>query len=89
MKPNPANYESWSDPAGGQWIKVKNGFFKDTVWRPVDMTMGEENEDGSAPLNFTCEFFGPVPEKIAAFEKIATAIIRDIIQSMVDADNGK
>ena len=86
MKPNPQNYEPWKDPNGGEWIRVKSGYFKDVVWRPVDMKMGEENEDGSAPLNFQCEFFGDVPEKFAAFEKVATAIVKDIIMSMMEKD---
>lgn len=81
MKPNPANFESWKDPNGGEWIKMKNGIFKDVVWRPVDMSMDEDNDD---KLSFTCEFFGDVPERVATFEKTATAVVQDILQAMID-----
>ena len=77
MKPNPANYTSWTDPAGGEWIKMKNGIFKDVVWRPTDMSMDEDNK-----VSFTCEFFGEVPERFATFEKSATAVIASIVQDM-------
>ena len=86
MKPNPQNYEPWIDPNGGEWIRVKSGYFKDVVWRPTDMSFGEEAADGTAPLSFQCEFFGKVPEKAVAFEKVATSIVRDILTVMVEND---
>lgn len=87
MKPNPANFEPWKDPNGGEWIRMKNGIFKDVTWRPVDMKMEEDNPDGSANMSFTCEFFGEVPERYATFEKTATAIVMTILQEMMEAHN--
>ncbi|MCG7944784.1 MAG: hypothetical protein JAZ07_00400 [Candidatus Thiodiazotropha endolucinida] len=83
MRPNPANFEAFIDPNGGEWIKVKTGQFKDVIWRPTDMMVGEEREDGSANLSFTTEFLGDVPEKLDLFEKVAGNIIYNIIETQL------
>jgi|DEB0MinimDraft_4_1074332.scaffolds.fasta_scaffold08750_4 hypothetical protein len=83
MKPNPKNFEPFKDPNGGEWIKIKNGKFKNTIWRPVDMKL--ENDDGF--LTFTTEFLGDVPEDINSFEKLSGSIIRDIITETVNNEN--
>ena len=81
MKPNPGNYESWKDPEGGEWIKMKNGIFRDIVWRPVDMKMDEANGN---KISFTCEFFGEIPQRMDTFEKSATAVIQDILTALME-----
>jgi hypothetical protein len=76
MKPNPKNFEAFIDPEGGEWIKIKNGKFKDIVWRPVDMKMESDDQ-----MVFSTEFLGPVPEDINTFEKLSGSIIKEILIS--------
>ena len=82
MKPNPKNFEAFIDPEGGEWIKVKTGKFKDTIWRPIEMKMETEDQ-----LSFTSEFLTPPPSDGVLFEKVATEIIKDIIRGMMDEDS--
>ena len=83
MKPNPKNFEPFNDPNGGEWIRIKTGKFKNTVWRPVDMKI----EDDEGLLTFTTEFLGDVPEDIDSFEKLSGSIIKDIITESVRNEN--
>ena len=81
MKPNPKNFDSWTDPNGGEWIRMKNGIYEGVCWRPVDMELSEDNQ-----VTFQCEFFGEVPTPYKLFEKTATAVVHDILQGMMNAD---
>ena len=45
-KMNQANYESYIDPNGGEWIRLKAAAVKDVVWRPTDINMSEEGRIG-------------------------------------------
>ena len=88
MKPNPKNFEPFIDPNGGEWIKIKQGKFKDVVWRPVDMKVDDTTDDsGDGILNFTTEFLGDVPKDFEQFEKVSGAIITDILREYVDNEN--
>ena len=80
MKANPANFEGWQDPDGGEWIRIKAGQYKDVVWRPVDLNLGEDNQ-----VTYQCEFFGNVIED-KAFGKMANSIVHSILQEMMDND---
>lgn len=82
MKPNPKNFESFIDPEGGQWIRIKQGKFKDTVWRPADMKMEEDDR-----VTFQAEFLGEAPEDVEMFEKVSTEIIKDIILGMANENS--
>ena len=83
MKVNPKNFESWIDPNGGEWIRVKSGQFADVVWRPADIQMTDEGQ-----FSFQAEFFnGVVEDKM--FEKVAGNIIKDILEAAFEADNDK
>ena len=77
MKPNPKNFEAFIDPEGGEWIKIKTGKYKDTVWRPADMTM-----EGEDKITFQAEFLSPPPEDGVMFEKVAVQMISDILKDM-------
>jgi hypothetical protein len=88
MKPNPKNFEPFIDPEGGQWIRIKQGKFKDTVWRPADMKVEDHpnnTEDGM--VTFQAEFLGEPPSDIAMFEKVSSEIIKDIILGMVNENS--
>ena len=51
---NPAIFEAWQDPEGGEWIRLKTGAFEGVTWRPANMEM-----DGDR-VKFAAEFFeGP------------------------------
>lgn len=88
MKPNPKNFEPFIDPNGGEWIRVKQGKFKDVVWRPVDMKV-EDTTDGTGDgiINFTTEFLGDPPKDFNQFEKVSGAILKDILSEYVDNEN--
>lgn len=88
MKPNPKNFEAFIDPEGGEWIKMKNGKYKDVIWRPTDMKI-DDHPDGSDDglLNFQTEFLGSIPEDFAGFEKVAGSVINDILRGYVDNEN--
>ena len=77
MKPNPKNFEAFIDPDGGEWIKIKQGKYKDTIWRPAEMAM-----DGDDRITFQAEFLTPPPEDGAMFEKTAVQMIQDIFKEM-------
>ena len=77
MKPNPKNFEAFIDPEGGEWIKIKTGKYKDTVWRPAEMAMDGENK-----ITFQAEFLTPPPEDGIMFEKVAVQMITDIMKDM-------
>ena len=80
MKPNPKNYEAFIDPNGGEWIRVKNGLFKDVIWRPADIAFSDDNQ-----ITFQAEFLnGVVTDPM--FETISGSIIRDIIEKAL-SDN--
>ena len=78
MKANPKNFEGWTDPNGGEWIRVNVGIFKDTVWRPQDMEIDDEGK-----VSYNIEFFGDVVEKVA-FDKMANSIIQSILYEALD-----
>ena len=73
MKANPANFEAFIDPAGGEWIRIKVGQYKDTVWRPADINMSEDGK-----VSYKIEFLGEVVEA-KAFDKMANNIIQTIL----------
>ena len=78
MKANPKNFTGWTDPDGGEWIKVTAGYFKDTVFRPADMKI---DEDGK--VSYQIEFFGDVIEAVA-FDKMANSIVQSILYEVID-----
>ena len=88
MKPNPKNFEAFIDPDGGEWIKMKNGKYKDVIWRPVDMKV-EDHPDRSDDglLNFETEFLGAIPEDFEGFEKVAGSVISDILKGMANENS--
>ena len=83
MKSKPKNFEPFIDADGGEWIKIKVGQFRDTVWRPVDMSL-DEQPDGSSKLNFQVEFLTE-PVTATAFQKMAGSILYSILQEEIDA----
>lgn len=78
MKANPKNYEGWIDPDGGEWIKVKSGFYKDTIFRPANMEISQTGE-----VSYKIEFFGEKVEA-KAFDKMANSIVSSILYEMMD-----
>jgi len=80
MKANPKNFSGWTDPNGGEWICVNVGQFKDTVFRPVDMSLDEDNQ-----VSYKIEFFGEAVEA-KAFDKMANSIIKSILEEMIHND---
>jgi len=90
-KVNPKIFEAFVDPEGGEWIRIKSGTYENVVWRPVDIVMGEDNEDGSANMNFRVEFlegpeFTKMPdENDKQFEGLCGKIILDILQESIEA----
>lgn len=81
LKANPANFEPFIDPDGGEWIRIKVGQYRDTVWRPVDMSIDENNQ-----VSYKIEFLGEVVEA-KAFDKMANSIIQSILVTMMEVDN--
>lgn len=81
MKANPGNYEGWIDPNGGEWIRVKVGQFKDTIFRPANMSLGDNDQ-----INYQIEFFGEAVNA-KAFDKMANSIVSSILYEMMDKDN--
>ena len=73
MKANPHNFEAFIDPAGGEWIRIKVGQYKDTVWRPADISMSEDGQ-----VSYKIEFLGEAVEAVA-FDKMANSIIHTIL----------
>lgn len=86
MKPNPKNFEPFIDPEGGQWIRIKQGKFKDTIWRPVDMKV-EDDEKEEGRVTFQAEFLGEAPKDIEMFAKVSGEIIKDILVGMVNENS--
>lgn len=43
---NPHNYEAYSDPNNGEWIRIKTGGAKDVVWRPFNIHINEAGAFG-------------------------------------------
>lgn len=84
MKPNPKNFEPFYDPEGGEWIRIKTGKYKDTIWRPSEMKMTEEDTQ----IRYDLEFLSPIPEGAdqKVFAKIASEVINDIFTGMVNED---
>lgn len=82
MKPNPKNFEAFIDPNGGEWIRIKQGKFRDVVWRPAEMELTEGDQ-----LTFQAEFLGEAPNDIEHFQKIAGSIINDIMVGMANEDS--
>ena len=78
MKANPKNFSGWTDPNGGEWIKVNVGIFKDTVFRPADMEIDE-----SGKVSYNIEFFGDAVEAVA-FDKMANSIVQSILYEVID-----
>lgn len=78
MKANPANFEPFIDPDGGEWIRIKVGLYKDTLWRPVDMSIDENNN-----VSYKIEFLGKTVEA-KAFDKMANNIIQTILLTMME-----
>jgi len=81
MKANPANFEGWTDPNGGEWIRIKAGQYSDVVFRPADMSIDEQGK-----VSYKIEFFGEVVEA-KAFDKMANSIISSILYEMMEAHN--
>lgn len=75
---NPHNYESWVDPNGGEWIRLKSADVKDVVWRPTDIHMTEDGRFG-----FDVEFFD-APETTPMTEENQDAVARNINAIMSD-----
>ena len=80
MKANPANFEGWTDPNGGEWIRIKAGQYSDVVFRPADMNVDEQGK-----VTYKIEFFGDVIEA-KAFDKMANSIVSSILYEMIDND---
>ena len=80
MKANPANFEGWQDPDGGEWIRIKVGQYRDTIFRPVDMSLDENDQ-----VSYKIEFFGEIVEA-KAFDKMANSIVQSILQEMMSSD---
>ena len=87
---NPALFEGWLDPEGGQWIRIKTGTFAGVVWRPVDLDMDE-----SGKVSFRVESFEgpdsvPMPEEgthdATRFEKVCGSCIKDILTEAAAGD---
>ena len=78
MKANAGNFEGWTDPNGGEWIRVKVGQFRDTVFRPADMSISESGE-----VSYKIEFFGEKVEA-KAFDKMANSIVSSILYEMME-----
>lgn len=81
MKPNPKNYEGFVDPAGGEWIRIKIGMYKDTVWRPAEMKLVNEE---TGQVTYRVELLGDDITKWnqrakKVFLKMADAIVSEII----------
>ena len=86
---NPKLFEPFVDPDKGEWIRIVRGTYEGVIWRPVDMEVGEENEDGSANLNFKVELLeAPEIPKVdpldVQFEKVCGKIIMDIVEETVE-----
>ena len=80
---NPGLFEGWTDPEGGEWIKIKSGTFDGIIWRPLDLDMDEEGR-----VSFKVETFeGPdtpqMPEEgthdAKRFETVCGNCIKDIL----------
>lgn len=77
---NPSNFESYLDPNGGEWIRMTIEAWKDVVWRPANLGIGD---DGN--LSFQIELFtGPgiktlTDEDFQLFGKVAANILTDMI----------
>lgn len=84
---NPAIFEPFIDPDGGEWIRVKTGTYENVVWRPVDMQF-DEKEEGK--LNFRIEMLEgenlpKVDENDKQFETVCGKIIVDIFEATANA----
>lgn len=91
MKVNPANWEAFVDESTGNWIRCKHGVYENVIWRPVDVQIGEEEEDGNSPMSFHVEFLesekNPVPDdNDKNFEKVCGTIISEIIADIASKD---
>jgi len=84
---NPKIFEPFIDPDKGEWIRIKTGTYENVVWRPVDMTVGDETTDGGVKIDFKIEFlegpnFKQVEENDKQFETVCGKIIYDIFEEM-------
>lgn len=84
-------FESWKDPEGGEWIRITSGNYDGVIWRPVAISISDDNEN---KINYTVEFFtGPgikVPSKLDTFfEPTAGAIVKEIMMEMIRQDGDK
>ena len=89
-KVNPKIFEGWTDPAGGEWIRLKSGTFEGITWRPANLDMDE-----SGKVSFVAEFFEgpgvtPPPEEgthdYNRLEKVCSNCIHDILASYAAAE---
>ena len=84
---NPSNWEAFTDPEGGNWIRMKKKEFAGVIWRPAEIEMGEDDQIG-----FEIEMLeGPeiptVPEEHKAlFEKTVQAIVLEAISHAAAED---
>lgn len=82
MKANPANFSPFVDADGGEWIKINVGQFRDTIWRPVEMSL-DENDQVSYKIEFLTE-----KVEAKAFDRMANSIIQSILLTMMEENNG-
>lgn len=81
---NKANYTSWVDPDGGEWILMTGTKFKGTTWRPAELGMDETGN-----IKFSLDFFqGPeatIPEgeDYEKFGRMCGKILTEIIANEV------
>lgn len=92
-KVNPKIFEPYIDPEKGEWIRFVSGTYKDVVWRPVDIMIGEETVDGSGvDVNYKVEIlegpeFPTVDINDSQFEKICGKVIYDLFEAMAANEN--
>lgn len=75
---NPHNFESFTDPNGGEWIRITHKSAKDVVWRPTDINL---TEDGI--FQFDVEFLTG-PGTVAITEENQDAVAAQINGIMTD-----
>ena len=77
---NPSNWEGFTDPNGGEWIRMKKKEFAGVIWRPANLEVVEDDQ-----ISFDVELLeGPeiptVPaEHAELFGKMVQAIIIEAI----------
>ena len=82
-------YEGFTDPDGGEWIRIKKGTYENVCWRPSDLEMDLSEID---KMQFKVEFleapgFVVPPEDDPLVEKLIGKIMSDILNSMITLDD--